>query len=342
MHHSFCTRVWYTKGVWNGDGNRVFSQAGWAAVTLFFFITGFLFWTKLMREPRIPFWGHLRSRLLRLGPAYWAAIAVMLLVVAAKTDWQLQVTPRELARSVGDWLFFTLSGRGDINGLAHTPNIIANVPWTLALEWVFYLLVPLVGWFASGIFRTALFLGLAYVALRLLMFEPLIPLIPDKLRYLAVHSAYHLTRTFAAGIVVAIVLPRLQRRLAPLDFKHPIFSFISLGGVLGVMMWVDPVFAFRESIPLLIPFALIVLGNDWFGILDSRPAQFLGRISYSIYLLHALVLHLVFLAVNRSFAVGEIPVAVYWLAIAALGGVVIAISAFWHRWLEAPFMSRRA
>ncbi|MEO7414193.1 MAG: acyltransferase, partial [Opitutaceae bacterium] len=329
VHHAFCTRIWYLQGVWGADGNRVILQAGWEPVTLFFFITGFLFWTKLRREPRLAFLPHLRSRLLRLGPAYWAAIAVLLLVVAVRTGGTVDVPVSALLRSFGEWIFFTIPGRPDINGLANTRDIIANVPWTLALEWMFYLLVPLVGWFASGVFRTGLFLGLAYVALQLLMTDYAILLLPGPVRTLGLQTAYHLTRTFAGGILVAALLPWLQARLVRLNLKHPGFSAVSLGGVLGVLLFADPVYAFRQSVPLLIPFALIVLGNDWFGILSSAPSQFLGRISYSLYLLHGLVLHLVFLVVNRFFPVPTIATPVYWLLIAALGAIVIMAAARW-------------
>jgi peptidoglycan/LPS O-acetylase OafA/YrhL len=340
VHHAFCTRVWYVTGAWSGAGNQVFLQAGWAAVTLFFFITGFLFWTKIHREPHLSFLRHLRSRLRRLGPAYWAAVAVVLLVVAFRTGWRLQVAPSQLVRPLVDWVFFALTGLGDINGLAETRNIIAGVPWTLALEWVFYLLVPLLGWFASGIFRTLLFLGLAYVALRLLLLDSETLLLPRTLRYLATQSAYHLTRTFAGGIILAVVLPRFRSHLEKVDFRRPLFSAIGLGGVLAVMLFSDPVYAFRQSLPLLVPFALIALGNDWFGVLTSRPAQLLGRVSYSIYLLHGLVLHLTFLGVNRLSPVAGIPEPVYWLTIAGLGAVVVGIAACWYRWFEAPFLSR--
>ncbi|MEO6567652.1 MAG: acyltransferase [Opitutaceae bacterium] len=341
VHHAFCTRIWYTKGTWGTDGNRVILQAGWEPVTLFFFITGFLFWTKLQREPRLAFIPHLRSRLLRLGPAYWAAIAVLLLVVAVRSGGRLNVPVNSLLRSIGDWGFFTIPGRPDVNGLANTRDIIANVPWTLALEWMFYLLVPFVGWFASGVFRTVLFLGLVYVALQTLMWDYAILLLPGTVRSLALQTAYHLTRTFAGGILLAAMLPWLQTRLGRVDFKHPVFSGASLGGVLGVLLFADPVYAFRQSVPLLIPFALIALGNDWFGILSSAPSQFLGRISYSLYLVHGLVLHIVFLALNRFFPVSTIAPPVYWLSIALLGAVVILTAEHWFRWFEAPFISKR-
>lgn len=338
IHHAFCTRVWYLRGEWSGDGNRVFLQAGWEAVTLFFFITGFLFWTKLQRQPRLAFLAHLRSRLARLAPAYWAAVVVLLGVVAVRTGGRLQVPRSTLLRSINDWVLFTMPGLSNINGLPNTSQIIANVPWTLQLEWIFYLLVPLLGWFAGGVLRTLLFLVLVQGALGLLMIDESASFFPASIRILGMQSAYHLTRTFAGGIAVAALLPWLRRTFPAVDFKRSWFSIVSISGVLAVMLLGDPVYAFRESVPLLIPFALIVLGNDWFGFLTSPPAQLLGRISYSVYLIHGIVLHVTFLSVNHFFSVAAIPAPYYWFSIAALGAVVVVGARCWHRWFEMPFM----
>ena len=45
---------------------------------------------------------------------------------------------------------------------------------------------------------------------------------------------------------------------------------------------------------IFIIFILIVLGNDLFGILSLKSSILLGEISYSIYLLHGVILYLSF------------------------------------------------
>jgi peptidoglycan/LPS O-acetylase OafA/YrhL len=341
VHHALCSRTWYSTGVWGCAGNSVLAQAGIAAVTLFFFITGFLFWTKLRKQPRLRFLLHLRSRVTRLTPAYWAAIAVVLLVVGFRTGWKLQVAPANLLQSLSSWVFFTVADQKDINGFNGTFLIIAGVPWTLVLEWVFYLLVPFLSWFAFGIFRTVLFLGITYAAWRFFLLGDVQSFLPATPRYLATQGTFHFTRTFGGGMLVAALLPWIQSHVGRIDFKRPVFSLISLGGVLAVLRFSHSDLGFRESLPLLVPFALVVLGNDWFGFLTSRPSQFLGQISYSTYLMHGVVLHLSLFAVNRLFPVSAIPGYLYWLLIGALGAVVLAVAARWYRWFEAPFLSHK-
>jgi len=301
----------------------------------------FLFWSKLRRQPRLDLAQHLRSRLARLGPAYWASILVLLAIVAAQTGFKLQVPFGQLLASVRDWVVFTLPALSDINGLANTPQIDASVSWTLRLEWIFYALVPLLGWFAGRFWRTLFFLGLVLVGLRGVETRFVRPFIPGWLDGLIAESGFHLTRTFAGGMCVAALLPWLKTRVTGVDFRAPRFSLLGVSIVLAVTLWIKPNYGFVESACLLVPFALLVLGNDWFGLLTSQPTLFLGRISYSIYLVHGLVLYLVFLGVNRIFPVATMSAPCYWLVITALGAVVVATASRWYRWFEAPFISRK-
>src|SRR3954467_5416037 len=72
IHHATCLRTWHLTGSWKA-ASPFFNNCGSYAVTMFFFITGFLFWSKLQRNPRPAIGPHLRSRIARLGPAYWAS-----------------------------------------------------------------------------------------------------------------------------------------------------------------------------------------------------------------------------------------------------------------------------
>lgn len=338
VHHASCARNFFLHGRWE-PMDAVFSQMGTYAVTLFFFITGFLFWTKLQRDPRPGLARHLRSRIRRLGPAYWASVAVIVLLVAAVSHGRLQESPVALAKHLGSWVLFTLPGLININDVRDTWMFDAGVAWTLRLEWMFYLLIPFCGWFAGRAWRAGIFLavlaGLHWLATRAVSVDA----IPWVLRDLALQSALYLLLFFSGGIVAAAVRPWLRERFSRIDFRRPVFSAAGVAAVAATIIFVEqPYGSPRETLALFLPFLLIALGNDWFGFLTSRPALFLGKISYSVYLLHGIVLYLASRGLNKIFPVAEIPAAAYWVFIAALGVVVIAVAALWHRLFEAPFM----
>jgi peptidoglycan/LPS O-acetylase OafA/YrhL len=109
-------------------------------------------------------------------------------------------------------------------------------------------------------------------------------------------------------------------------------------GILGVVAATIPGsygYGALESIILGLPFLILACGNDMWGLLRTKPLVFLGQISYSVYMLHCLVLGTVIIGLRQY--VPRSPVA-YWGAIAILGIAVVLLATLTHRWLEAPFM----
>ena len=68
LHHCLVIRRLAQGAGWEIPVRPLFAQLGPFAVTMFFFITGFLFWTKLMRAERIEHTSYWKARILRLGP----------------------------------------------------------------------------------------------------------------------------------------------------------------------------------------------------------------------------------------------------------------------------------
>jgi len=84
-------------------------------------------------------------------------------------------------------------------------------------------------------------------------------------------------------------------------------------------------------------FAAIVWSLQWDAgwlaeILKRAPFQFLGRLSYSIYLVHA-----AFLVMSKPITQPSLPVFTKLAAFAAFVTIVIFISMATFRWIEEPF-----
>jgi hypothetical protein len=119
-------------------------------VALFFMITGFLFWLRVLRAgSAFDTRAFFVSRLRRLTPMYAMSVLMVLAVVAAASGFTLQVSPVTLARELRPWLSFGFMDTGSINGMREARYINA-VYWTLAYEWMFYLMLPLLALFARG------------------------------------------------------------------------------------------------------------------------------------------------------------------------------------------------
>lgn len=108
-------------------------------VTIFFLLSGFLLYSPFARagllgRPAPSIRGYLRNRGLRILPGYWAAVLVVLPVMA--TD---HLHPRELADQL---LLLEIYTRNHL--LAGLTQM-----WSLCVEASFYLLLPLLAWLAA-------------------------------------------------------------------------------------------------------------------------------------------------------------------------------------------------
>lgn len=314
----------------------VLTQA-WYAVDVFFLMSGFVmmhvYGKTFGQQPTLQtFLLFMRARFARLYPIHLAALTVMLVVMLPF-----------LAQTAG---LFSWHGRYSLGAFAasllmlHGPWLEYrswNYPaWSISAEWHAYLLFPLLWWLAR---RAA--------GIKAVLLLACCVLIPFAI-YLADASP---ERYPTNGLV-------LLARAIPLFFGGMLLYRLhhqkQMAWRTGVAtLWVAAtvgLLCFDAAAPaavLLAPgLVLAALSENRFqSLLRSRPLLFLGKISYSLYMTHALVetffveaslraasryLHL---ELNAGLAISF----VLWLA-----GVLLALGlgyAAW-RWLEEPARRR--
>ena len=328
-------------GVWAAVPSNFYAQLGVAPVLMFFFLTGFLFWSKLLRSPKVVLLAYLRARWRRLAPVYAVAMVWMFALVAVETQFQLQTSVVSLMRSVASWLLFTEPGMPDVNGLQNTRLLIAGTPWTLAMEWRFYILLPLLVWFARKQHRLVYVLltafGVYFVCSEAVLRHLHVTFAAGFLD--AVHAtAGHLVWSFGIGMLVAV----LHRRMAEQEsvFSSGGVSVLCLAIAAVVMFHLTPRFlSTPESILLGLVFFCIVSGNTMWRTLSSAPLLLLGRCSYSLYLCHGLVLSTTGYLLRAHGTMFSGPQA--WELIAACSVIAFAVSLAVHTWVEKPFLVTR-
>ena len=111
-------------------------------------ITGFLFWSRLIRNRDTHFdWFKLYiSRILRLTPLYFFVISILLFIVAIKTNFTIKEKPTQILTEIVKWYSFSIGDGPNINGLKDI-SIICGVIWTLPyvgeMSYSLYLIHPL-------------------------------------------------------------------------------------------------------------------------------------------------------------------------------------------------------
>lgn len=318
VFHLLVTHQFITTGQWQAPPAGFYAMLGPVGVSLFFMITGFLFWGKMLRAQGRPSWSALYvGRLFRIAPMYLLVVVVMLYLVFLRTGFELhEPAPRVLAE-VLQWLALGLiDTQPDINGYAAS-HVLAGVTWTILYEWIFYLSLMLTAYLARGRWHL-IFLGMA-LALCL----------AGKMLFKI--DALGFSVLFLSGMLVASVL----HTRAPLRLGDTVSSSLAFGCLVIMFMGSRSPYGSINALWLALFFYLVCSGATLFGLLRSAAAQRLGKISYSLYLMQGLVLSIVF-AVEpiRVFAMAS-PQA-YWLTGTGCALLLLASAGLGHVLIEQP------
>ncbi|HEY6745016.1 MAG TPA: acyltransferase [Mycobacteriales bacterium] len=324
-------------------------------VTLFFLLSGFLLYRPFVRaaltgRPAPGLGRFWLRRALRIFPAYWLALAVLVPVAGTAPF------------DAGDLVAYaTLT-----HTYTHAPGDPALTQmWTLVVELAFYLVLPLLarvslrGRDPMAVLRrqAVLLLGLvagtiAYVpAVRLLWPADRRPLLwlPAYLDWFAVGMAL-------AVASVVLASPELTGR-CHLDALRRMADDTGTCWVIGgLLLW-------TATLPLAGPRTLdpptgwewaaqhglygtaaaffmlpCVLGDRSSGrlrgLLGARPLRWLGEVSYGIYLWHLGIIVLVFRVLDRPFFGAG-----FWSILVPTLAVTVAVAAASYRLLERPLLS---
>jgi peptidoglycan/LPS O-acetylase OafA/YrhL len=337
-------------GVPPTGGNSVllstYGPVGWFALfgalwlNVFFVLSGYLIARPFVRayvqrRPLPDIARYARNRILRIVPAFWVAVLATLLVfgLMGSSPWVVPLTLAFGQAFAPTSLFVGHIGQG----------------WTLGVEMTFYVLVPIVGlWATRWRGRTPARRAarvLASVVVLVVLTRVWRAAIPDDnptwaLVFPAVAAA------FTPGIVLATVEATWPRRISGLRSRRLALP-VTLGGLalFALLAATDDSNALWRFVTGYGAAGLIVAGplmREWSGapawrLLKNRLTDWLGSCSYSIYVLHYGVL---------AWLAGELAVSGRpWQTIARLAPLglllTLVLAALSRRFVEEPFLRLR-
>jgi peptidoglycan/LPS O-acetylase OafA/YrhL len=136
---------------------------------------------------------------------------------------------------------------------------------------------------------------------------------------------------FACGMLIASLL---HQKIVP-RLSDKTSSLLALLCLAAIVASAGNGYGTRSAVFLTAFVYLVCSGTSMFGLLSTRAAQRLGKISYSLYLMHGLVLSLFFsVPVLRDFAMAS--AGTYWLAGSVCGAVLIFAAAASYVGIEEP------
>ncbi|WP_046317889.1 acyltransferase [Mycobacterium sp. UM_Kg1] len=325
------THVAFQTGHSSGISGRLWGRFD-MAVAVFFALSGFLLWRGHAAAARglrpAPPTGHyLRSRLVRIMPAYLVAVVVVLALLpdaggASLTVWLANLTMTQI------YVPLTL-----------TPGLTQM--WSLAVEVSFYLALPLLALAARWLPVRARIPAIAAVALLSLGWG-----------YLPIHTPYGVNPLnwapaygcwFGAGMLLAEWtyspvgwVHRLARRRLPMAGVTLVAFLVAaspLAGPEGLTSATVEQFIVRTAMGGVLAWSLLaplVLDrpDTAHRFLASAPMVTLGRWSYGIFIWHLAALDMVFPVIGRFAFTGDMAVVlaltmVFTVAIAAVSYALV-------------------
>lgn len=259
--------------------------AGSEAVMVFFVLSGLVVALPALR-PGFSWARYFPARLFRLYVPVIAALGAAALLV--------KVVPRDASTMPDDsWMQdaqATSVSAGDVLSqmtLLRADYPIDNVLWSLRWELFFSLLLPLYVWVALRVRRFAVPVGVLTVVL---MFAG----------RASGNSALAYLPVFLLGTLIAVRYPDLRGLAAGPRARRALPWLAAVAGTMLIASWLArPLTAGTIAADVLWALAgagaalLVILAVIWpraERALGTRPMQWLGRISFSLYLVHAPIL----------------------------------------------------
>ncbi len=147
--------------------------------------------------------------------------------------------------------------------------------------------------------------------------------------------ALFLLGMIAAHLVAADLLGRFFRSAAgSVAATAALIAIAALFGKLG-----STSIAWTDYPLLLVAFLAIAHDSRGFAFLRWPSTRMLGTTSYSVYLMHGIVLFVAFAAVNRYVSVASLSSYGFWCLTCCCGVIVVLGSAVTYRYIEYPFLS---
>lgn len=319
LHHALITYSFLSTGVWQNPPSQFYTMIGQVSVALFFMISGFLFWDKVIREDGKIRWTELYiGRVFRIAPVYWAAVGLMIVIVFVRSGFALHVSIGDLYYTIAQWILgLGFLNQANINGYPQTGLLLAGITWTLHYEWIFYASL----WFFA-------YLSRAYIRKAFVLFGFTTSLIATAI---SGSQTSAIAALFFSGMIAATFAHDL-----PWDkLKSKYIGGAALLTLIAVFVFFDTIYKPLPIILLTLVFMIIGYGNDLLGAITNRAARRLGTISYSTYMFQGLILTIVFsIPAPRNFGLAS-PLN-YWLMVALCAVLLTALSTASYCLIEHP------
>lgn len=337
------------------------TQGGYMGVIFFFVLSGFLITYLLLEEKRVSQTVAVKKfyirRILRIWPLYYLVVILGFFVLHHLWFFEVKTQEDEFFRNY--WLNLT-------SYLCMLPNlafaiVMEAVPnlghlWSIGVEEQFYLMWPLLMKFSKKPFRTILIFLSVVLAIKvfvLILFTWIFPqpyLDPDLMIFSPVESFKRFIGTLkfeamAIGGLSACLLYYKKEKILSFIYSGPV-QLAAYLSIPAIVLFTPKALYTALYLLFSVPFAIIILNvatnENSLLKLRGRVFDFLGRISYGIYMYHLMCIALTFHVLDQflvfpAMLEGWQTLLLYLISIP----LTIAVSSLSYFYFEKKFIQRK-
>ena len=314
LYHSNITYFYYQNHQWSGSHSHFLNILGNGAVIFFFIITGFLFWEMVLRKNGVGSIKHFfAQRIKRLMTMFLVSLLFIFLVAFFQSKYTLV----EILNNLYNKILFLLhinNSNLSVTGIGNMSIINAGVFWTLIYEWKFYIIFPIVSLFFIHIFKMwRWFPVLAFLVVLIFLQDSIWTL-------------------FSLGMMSASIKHQFDIKV-----NIKLIPFILILMIIGLFFFKEPYNLGWYVLAFSIFTAIFSLKLENFRILDFKPLKLMGVMSYSIYLLHGILLWITFQTIDKILPINSMSFELYWVMIGFIIVPLMLASALTFQHIENRF-----
>jgi peptidoglycan/LPS O-acetylase OafA/YrhL len=296
--HHFIVWLQVTRlgGTWSPPEIYLFNNLGQGGVTLFFMTTGLVFYPRILAGFHKTFWPAIYiSRFFRIVPLIVFSVAVITLLILLRIGFHADASYFSAAAEwISSWKEVDLLGYPD------SGRLNAYVLWSLRYEWIFYLVLLPTCAFGMDVLKGRWPNWTLPIAL---LFATL------SLRFLP--GLYEHTKYFPLFALGMLAYQCQQNKTIRHCLSSKTMTLPALGCLLLGLVSAPTPYGLLQLPLYAFFFTAVACGNDLFGILRTTGSLLLGECSYSIYILHGILLDILFVEgtpLTRQFTTSLLPV----------------------------------
>lgn len=313
-------------------------------VEIFMALSGFAI-SSLLAKPQIGYGHFMLGRAFRMYPVYLVSLLISLFFFNSLEISNLAGFWRTTAENLEVTQYFAsirahfwehvglhlslLHGMVPDQILRHSGSAFIGLAWSLSLEWQFYLLAPLLFFVATKHFYIFIVMSMGMLALKWLLLS--FNLTFSYGAFLPVNYGF-----FLLGIALYLYL---QNRI-----NHAVITFLM---ALSSLALSDNIYGSILSFCLWIGFSTLfisTLGERYWptrwlkSLFTTRLSSYLGKISFSTYLIHFVAIDSVGYVVAHIATPSWSKTDIFFTMLIPVVIITLAASALLHHWVEAPGM----